>query len=42
MYRLNKFKDLYGLDLAQPYECAKLYLGILIYEDGLMEINKEI
>ena len=29
MYRLNKFKNLYGLDLSQPYECAKLYLGIL-------------
>lgn len=41
MYRLNKFKDLYGLDLSQPYECAKLYLGIIIYEDDLLKINKD-
>lgn len=41
MYRLNKFKDLYGLDLSQPYECAKLYLGILIYEDNLIKMNKD-
>lgn len=41
MYRLNKFKDLYGLDLSQPYECAKLYLGILIYEDDLIKMNKD-
>lgn len=41
MYRLNKFRDLYGIDLSQPYECAKLYLGILIYEDDLIKINKD-
>lgn len=32
-YRLNKFKTLYGIDLGKPYECSKIYLAILIYEE---------
>ncbi|WP_411170121.1 CdaR family transcriptional regulator [Clostridium sp. MB05] len=38
-YRLNKFKLLYDVDLTKPYECTKIYLAILIYEDIKRELK---
>ena len=33
LYRLNKFKSLYGIDLSKPYECTKVFLAILINDE---------
>lgn len=30
-YRLNKFKDLYQIDISKPYECMKVYLAINLF-----------
>lgn len=30
-YRINKFKDLYQVDVTKPYECMKLYLAIKLF-----------
>lgn len=34
-YRINRFKKIYGIDLTLPYECTKVYLAILIYEQSI-------
>lgn len=30
-YRLNKFKEVYDIDVSKPYECMKLYIAIKLY-----------
>ncbi|WP_069998655.1 CdaR family transcriptional regulator [Cellulosilyticum sp. I15G10I2] len=32
-YRLNKFNDLYQIDITKPYECMKIYLAIKLFLD---------
>jgi len=32
IYRLNRFKELYNLDPFNPYQCMKIYLGIIMSE----------
>jgi len=32
IYRLNKFKELYNQDPFNPYQCMKIYLGIVMSE----------
>ena len=41
MYRLNKLKKMYGIDITKPYECTKIYLAILIYEENIRKIESE-
>lgn len=30
IYRINKFKELYGINITEPFECMKLYIAILL------------
>jgi len=30
IYRLNKFKEIYNIDITKPFECMKLYIAILL------------
>lgn len=41
MYRLNKLKKMYGIDITKPYECTKIYLAILIYEENIRKIESD-
>lgn len=41
MYRLNKLKKMYGIDITKPYECTKIYLAILIYEENVRKIESD-
>lgn len=41
MYRLNKFKKMYGIDITKPYECTKIYLAILIYEENTRKTESD-
>ena len=41
VHRLNKLKKMYGIDITKPYECTKIYLAILIYEENIRKIESD-